>query len=60
MSRGRSDAPVAEEVERKDPVPALGELARERAVHLLRQEQAVDEHARARPLAIARVGQAVP
>ena len=50
-------APVAEQIERHHPVAALGQRARQRPVHLLRQQQRMDQDARARTLAIDRVGQ---
>ena len=52
-------AAVTEQVERDDAVAALGQGRGERLVHLLRQQQPVDEHAGARPLPVDRVGQAV-
>ena len=50
--------PVTEQVERHHPVAALGQGARQRAVHLLRQQQRVDQDARARTVSVDRVGQA--
>ena len=57
MSRGRSDRAVAEQVERDDAVAARGERLRQRHVHLLREQQAVDEDGRPLALAVDRVGE---
>ena len=51
---------MAEQVDRDDVVAALGERPRERLVHALRQQQAVDEHDRAGTGAILRIGDALP
>ena len=53
-------APVAQQVERDHAVAALGEAARERLVHALAEQQAVQEHDDARALAVVRVGQRSP
>ena len=52
-------AAVAEQVERDDAVAALGERARQRRVHALAEQQAVDEHGHPRALAVDRVGEPV-
>jgi len=57
MSGGRSDPPVAQQVERHDQVAALGQRARQRDVHALAEQQAVEEHRDARALAVHAVGQ---
>ena len=49
--------PVAEQVERDDPVAALRERARQRLVHALAQQQTVQQHGRARALAVHSIGQ---
>ena len=48
---------VAEQVERDDAVPALGERLRQRLVHALGEQQAVQQDRQARALAVDRVGQ---
>ena len=60
MSAGPVRQAVAEQVERDDAVAARGEAARERLVHALAEQQAVQEHGHPRALAVDRVGQAAP
>ena len=44
------------QVERDDPVPALGQGPRERHVHALAEQQAVQQHGDPRALAVDLVG----
>ena len=48
---------MAEQVERHDAVPALRQRARQRLVHALVEQQAVQQHGQPRALAVDRVGQ---
>ena len=50
-------AAVPAQVERDDPVPALGQGARQRLVHALAEQQAVYEHGHPRPVPVDAVGQ---
>ena len=56
MSAGRSEAPCPSRSSVIDAVAALGERAGERLVHALGEQQAVDEDAGARALAVLGVG----
>ena len=48
---------MAEQVERHDAVPALGQRPRERLVHALVEQQAVQQDRQPRALAVHGVGQ---
>jgi hypothetical protein len=48
---------VPEQVERHHPMPAPGQRARQRLVHSLAEQQAVEQHDHPRALAVARVGE---
>jgi len=50
-------APVTEQVQGHHPVAARGQGAGQRTVHLLREQQPVDQHERARTVSVDRVGQ---
>jgi hypothetical protein len=50
---------VAQEVDRDDAIAPLGQVARQRRMHLLGEQQAVDEHAGPGALAVLRVGKTV-
>src|ERR1019366_179081 len=52
-------APVAEWIERDDPVAPAGELAREGELHRLGQEQSWEQDRGLRTLAVLGVGEAV-
>ena len=56
---GPVGGPVAEEVERDDPVPVRGEIAGQRRLHLLREQQGRHQHGGAGSLAVDRVGELV-
>ena len=49
---------MAEQVERDDAVALAGQRTRQRAVHLLREQQPVEQDGRARTLAVDGVGEA--
>jgi hypothetical protein len=53
-------APVPQQVDRDDSVAALGQGARQRRLHRLRQQQAVHEHDHARALAVLGVHETPP